>query len=128
MAVTIPKTSCDLANQTCQCTDETYTALLQECVVSSCTTKESLSMLEVPSSLSRVTDSIATKNVTSTACGAPVRDKTKAVSYAGVIGLVIACIAFFLRIVARFKCLGGTFGMDDLTMGLTMVHTQDSRN
>ncbi|KAI2835595.1 hypothetical protein CBS115988_2031 [Aspergillus niger] len=104
MAVTIPKTSCTLADQTCQCTDETYTALLQECVVSSCTTKESLT----------------TKNVTSTACGAPVRDRTKAVSYAGVIGLVIACIAFILRIVARFKCLGGTFGMDDLTMGLTM--------
>ncbi|KAI2898516.1 hypothetical protein CBS63078_7517 [Aspergillus niger] len=90
MAVTIPKTSCTLADQTCQCTDETYTALLQECVVSSCTTKESLT----------------TKNVTSTACGAPVRDRTKAVSYAGVIGLVIACIAFILRIVARFKCLG----------------------
>ncbi|GAT25047.1 integral membrane protein [Aspergillus luchuensis] len=75
-----------------------------------------------------VGDMITTKNVTSTACGAPVRDKTKAVSYAGVIGFIIACIAFVLRIVARFKCLGGTFGMDDLTMGLTMVHTQDSRN
>ncbi|XHG06240.1 hypothetical protein AWENTII_009445 [Aspergillus wentii] len=90
MAVTIPKSSCTLTDQTCQCTDTTYTALLQECVVSSCTIKESLT----------------TKNVTTTACGAPVRDRTKAVSYAGVIGLVIACIAFVLRIVARFKCLG----------------------
>jgi hypothetical protein len=64
---------------------------------------------------------LATKNVTTSACGAPIRDRTKVVSGAGLAGGIIALIAFILRMVARLRCCGGIFGMDDWTMMLTMV-------
>ena len=65
------------------------------------------------------------------ACEAPIRDRTKTVSYAGVAGGIIALIAFILRMIARLRCCGGTFGMDDWTMALTMVcliHFQSKLN
>jgi hypothetical protein len=55
------------------------------------------------------------------ACDAPIRDRTKVVSYAGVAGGIIALVAFILRMIARLRCCGGTFGWDDWTMALTMV-------
>lgn len=64
----------------------------------------------------------ATKNVTTSACGAPIRDRTKIVSYAGVVGGIIALLAFVLRMLARLSCCGGMFGVDDWTMVLTMVY------
>lgn len=64
---------------------------------------------------------IATKNVTETACEAPIRDRTSVVYYTGIIGGVIAFITFMLRMVARLGCCGGMFGWDDFTMMLTMV-------
>lgn len=64
---------------------------------------------------------IATKNVTESACGAPIRDRTKLVSYVGVAGGILAFIAYALRMIARLRCCGGVFGMDDLTMTITMV-------
>lgn len=63
----------------------------------------------------------ATKNVTLTACHAPVRDRTRVVSVSGMAGLAVAALAFILRIVARFRCCGGQFGWDDGTMVFTMV-------
>lgn len=65
----------------------------------------------------------ATKNVTSTACGAPIRDHTKIVSHAGVAGGIVALVAFILRMLARLSCCGGIFGADDWTMMLTVVYT-----
>lgn len=56
-----------------------------------------------------------------TACGQPVRDHTKVVSIAGVVGGVLAFMAFVLRIMARMKCCGGEFGWDDWIMAVTMV-------
>ncbi|KAK6838342.1 hypothetical protein RU639_000908 [Aspergillus parasiticus] len=61
------------------------------------------------------------QNVSMTACSQPVRDHTKVVSIAGVVGGVIAFIAFVLRIMARMKCCGGEFGLDDWTMAVTML-------
>lgn len=55
------------------------------------------------------------------ACDAPIRDRTKTVSYAGVVGGIVALVAFVLRMIARLRCCGGTFGWDDWTMALTMV-------
>lgn len=66
---------------------------------------------------------IATKNVTTSLCQAPIRDRTKIVSGAGLAGGIIALVAFILRMVARLRCCGGVFGMDDWTMMLTMVST-----
>ncbi|KAJ5613867.1 hypothetical protein N7528_007521 [Penicillium herquei] len=104
MATSISQSSCAATDQACLCTDTQYTDALEECVLSSCTIRQSLT----------------TKNVTTSACGAPVRNRTKIVSYAGVAGGIIAFIAFLLRMFARLRCCGGTFGMDDWTMMLTI--------
>ncbi|KAJ5118996.1 hypothetical protein N7448_010705 [Penicillium atrosanguineum] len=112
--------SCAITDQTCLCTDATYTATLEECVVTSCTIRQSLSTLPRLSLLGSLADAKATKNVTITACGAPIRDRTHVVSYAGVAGGIIALLAFILRMVARFRSCGGVFGLDDWTMLFTM--------
>ncbi|KAJ5545097.1 hypothetical protein N7535_006516 [Penicillium sp. DV-2018c] len=105
MMTSIPESSCAPTDQACMCKDAHYTAVLEKCVMLSCDVRESLTM----------------KNVTSTACGAPIRDRTKVVSYAGVAGGIIALVAFILRMVARLNVFGGVFGMDDWTMLLTMI-------
>ncbi|CAG8921591.1 unnamed protein product [Penicillium salamii] len=104
MVASVPQSSCAPTDQKCLCLDTHYTVTLEECVLTSCTIRESLT----------------TKNVTTSLCGAPVRDRTKVVSAAGLAGGIIALIAFILRMVARLRCCGGVFGMDDLTMMLTM--------
>ncbi|KAJ5918281.1 hypothetical protein N7454_010656 [Penicillium verhagenii] len=104
MASSIKQTSCAITDQACLCTDAKYTAILEECVLTSCTIRQSLT----------------TKNVTETACGAPIRNRTDIVFYSGVIGGVIALVACILRVIARLGCCGGIFGWDDLTMMLTM--------
>ena len=63
--------------------------------------------------------------MTKTACDAPIRDRTKTVSIAGIVGGVLSVVAFILRIAARFRCLGGQFGWDDATMVFTMVWSLD---
>ncbi|CAG8198056.1 unnamed protein product [Penicillium salamii] len=104
MVASVPQSSCAPTDQKCLCLDTHYTVTLEKCVLTSCTIRESLT----------------TKNVTTSLCGAPVRDRTKVVSAAGLAGGIIALIAFILRMVARLRCCGGVFGMDDLTMMLTM--------
>ncbi|CAG8091105.1 unnamed protein product [Penicillium salamii] len=104
MVASVPQSSCAPTDQKCLCLDTHYTVTLEECVLTSCTIRESLT----------------TKNVTTSLCGAPVRDRTKVVSAAGLAGGIIALIAFILRMVARLRCCGGVFGMDDLTMMVTM--------
>ncbi|KAL2817614.1 hypothetical protein BJX63DRAFT_419555 [Aspergillus granulosus] len=108
----IPASSCAPTNQTCMCTDENFTAMVELCVLRSCSIRESLT----------------TKNVTSTSCGAPIRDRTKAVSITGLTGGALALLAFFLRIIARLPCCGGQIGWDDWTMALTMVCFLDLRS
>ncbi|KAJ5743631.1 hypothetical protein N7533_008501, partial [Penicillium manginii] len=105
MKSSLSEASCAPTDQKCLCTDATYTAALESCVVASCTIRQSLT----------------TKNVTTMACDAPIRDRTKVVSYAGVAGGIIALVAFILRMIARLRCCGGTFGWDDWTMALTMA-------
>ncbi|CAG8052529.1 unnamed protein product [Penicillium olsonii] len=104
MVTSVPQSSCAPTDQKCLCVDTHYTTILEECVVASCTIRESLT----------------TKNVTTSLCEAPIRDRTKVVSVAGLAGGIIALVAFILRMVARLRCCGGVFGMDDLTMMLTM--------
>ncbi|KAH2907221.1 hypothetical protein LV164_008177 [Aspergillus fumigatus] len=104
MVSTIPHSPCTLTNQTCMCTDPVFTGTLEICVQAKCTIRESL----------------ATKNVTSSACEMPVRDRTRVVSIAGVAGGALALFAFVFRMIARLPCCGGQFGMDDLAMIVTM--------
>jgi hypothetical protein len=67
---------------------------------------------------------LATKNVTMTMCDAPIRDRTAAVWVAGVVGGVLAVVAFTIRMMTRLPLFGGQFGLDDLTMVLVMVCLQ----
>ncbi|KAJ0415818.1 GMC oxidoreductase [Aspergillus carlsbadensis] len=101
----ISQSSCAPTNQTCMCTDEDFTGMVELCVAESCSIREALT----------------TKNVSSTSCGAPIRDRTKAVSITGLAGGALALLAFVLRIIARLPCCGGKIGMDDWTMALTML-------
>ncbi|KAL1987280.1 hypothetical protein VTN96DRAFT_4308 [Rasamsonia emersonii] len=105
LAESIPKSSCAPTNQTCICTDPELTAAITLCVQETCTIKESLT----------------TKNVTMTMCHAPVRDRTAAVWVPGIIGGVLAVLAFILRMAARLPRFGGQFGLDDWTMVLVMA-------
>ncbi|KAF7597426.1 hypothetical protein BBP40_003673 [Aspergillus hancockii] len=105
MISAIAVSSCAATDQACICTDPALTASVEVCVAANCTIRESLT----------------TKNVSMTACGQPVRDRTKAVSISGVVGGILAVVAFILRIMARMKCCGGELGLDDWTMALTMT-------
>jgi hypothetical protein len=104
------------------CTNEDFTDMVELCVLKSCSIREALSELITHTTLFEVgPNKSATKNVSATNCGAPIRDRTKAVSIAGLAGGALALLAFFLRIIARLPCCGGTIGWDDWTMALTMV-------
>lgn len=69
---------------------------------------------------------IATKNVTEAICQQPLRDRTKAVSVAAIIGISLAALALILRLLAR--TLSRQFGMDDWTMIAAMVWMLISRS
>jgi hypothetical protein len=103
--------------------------MVELCVLKSCSIREALSEFDYAhDSVSKsASNEPATKNVSATNCGAPIRDRTKAVSIAGLAGGALALLAFCLRIIARLPCCGGTIGMDDWTMALTMVWTLDSK-
>jgi hypothetical protein len=68
----------------------------------------------------------ATAKYSKETCGAPVVDRTRIGSYAGVIGSSLAVLAFILRICARFRGVSGSFGLDDLALGATMVRLIES--
>ncbi|CAG8876608.1 unnamed protein product [Penicillium nalgiovense] len=106
MTTSISQSSCQPTDQKCLCMDAHYTAVLQKCVLVSCTVKESLSDYQ--------------KCHLNSVRG-PIRDHTKIVSHAGVAGGIVALVAFILRMLARLSCCGGIFGADDWTMMLTVA-------
>jgi hypothetical protein len=64
---------------------------------------------------------IATEKYSKEVCGAPVVDRTKLVSIAGVTGGSLALFAFILRIWARLRGVAGKAGADDLCLFGTIV-------
>ncbi|EED17823.1 integral membrane protein, putative [Talaromyces stipitatus ATCC 10500] len=102
----IPKSNCTATDLPCICTNKELNGLIALCVSQSCTIRESLT----------------TKNVTSTLCGAPVRDRTSIVSNAGIIGGVVAVFFYILRMLSRVPQFGGgTLGLDDAVMTLVVA-------
>jgi hypothetical protein len=63
----------------------------------------------------------ATEKYSKETCGAPVIDRTKLVSIAGLVGGSLAFLAFVLRIFARMSGAGGKVGLDDLCIFGTIV-------
>ncbi|CAK1366983.1 unnamed protein product [Cercospora beticola] len=92
LSTAIAASPCLATDTECSCSNATITAEVNQCVTTSCTIREQL----------------RTKNTTETICGHPVRDETRIVSYAGVIGCVIAFVAFVLRMLSKisFPCEG----------------------
>ncbi|KAK4501881.1 hypothetical protein PRZ48_007690 [Zasmidium cellare] len=86
----IAASPCSSTDIPCSCSNATITAEVQACVLQSCSIKNQLT----------------TQNTTDTLCQRPVRDRTKAVSYSGIIGVVIAFIAYALRMSSKMSCKG----------------------
>jgi len=61
--------------------------------------------------------------VTSTACHAPIRDRTDIITLVGIIGGALALAAYVLRMISKMPYFGGQLGWDDLAMSVTMVCT-----
>ncbi|PGH09595.1 hypothetical protein AJ79_05651 [Helicocarpus griseus UAMH5409] len=101
---------CDLTDTKCMdtCTNVELNALITPCVEKGCTVREGLT----------------TKRISDIQCGRPVRDRTKLISVIGVVGGILALIAFILRMMARLPVFnGGQFGMDDAMIVLAMMFT-----
>jgi len=95
---------------------------MEACVHAKCTIREALSKRHCSdTNLFFKLTLPATKNFTVTAYGLPVRDNTRAVSYAGMIGGGVALLSVILRVIARMPCCGGTWGWDDWGILVAMV-------
>ena len=68
-----------------------------------------------------LTLSSASQNATQTLCKQPVRNESKTVSYSGVIGGVLALLAYTLRMVSRMPRFGGQLGWDDAVLTVAML-------
>lgn len=117
----IGESTCSLTNETCICTNQELISSISVCVQSSCTVKEQLSTLFPCHRYHVVLIKPATKNVSDTACGVPVRDVSHLIDGFGVGGCVVTLLFFIARIVSRLTLGGFNFGMDDYTITAAMV-------
>ncbi|KAF2502651.1 hypothetical protein BU16DRAFT_554699 [Lophium mytilinum] len=101
----ISVSSCAVTDVACIAHDQALELKVQGCVKEACTIKEAL----------------VTKNFTSSAFGAPIRDRTKDVSITGVTGGALALVVVGLRVIARLPCLGGQWGNDDWAILVAML-------
>lgn len=65
--------------------------------------------------------SSASQNATQTLCKQPVRNESKTVSYLGVVGGVLALLAYVLRMTSRLPQFGGQLGWDDAVITVAML-------
>lgn len=103
----IPESSCVAEsglNQTCLCTDVALNDQIASCASQSCTVKELL----------------MTKNASSTACGAGIRDQSADMTVIGLSCGGVAVVIFTIRIVSRLLAHQKKLFWDDWTM-LLMV-------
>lgn len=64
---------------------------------------------------------IETKNVSSNACGVPVRNKGEKFLIIGIVGVVLAILAFILRMMASVGKRKRQMSWDDATMGIVVL-------
>lgn len=100
----IAQSSCAATNQTCICTNKELAKTINECVHERCTVKEQLT----------------TKNVSMTACNAPIRDHHMLVSGFGIGGGSMALIFCILRTISKLTLPGAQLGFDDYTIYVAM--------
>ncbi|KAF9699389.1 hypothetical protein EKO04_002689 [Ascochyta lentis] len=102
----IPKSTCatDLTSE-CMCTNAALNEAVGACSIKTCTAYELLQ----------------TKNISSNACGVPVRDRGKSFIVIGISGAAIAILAFFLRLGASLPTDGRQMSWDDATMAVVVL-------
>lgn len=118
------KTSCDLTDVNCICTDQTLMDTVTACVTIGCTPQEALgksresNWAKFPSRLTR--DILVTRNITATTCKEPVRDKSQGyVVVADVLGIITG-----IFVIQRFAYKWWAkldFGLDDWFCLLTTI-------
>ncbi|PVH72157.1 hypothetical protein DL98DRAFT_611756, partial [Cadophora sp. DSE1049] len=96
--------TCSATDQACVCVDTALNAQIAACIHSSCSVKEQLT----------------TMNLTSIACSAPVRNKTKLYINVRIVFYTISTISIALRFMARF-IRATPIWYDDWTMVLVFV-------
>ncbi|KAI8669647.1 CFEM domain-containing protein [Fusarium keratoplasticum] len=99
------KSTCELTNVTCICTNVELNEKISLCVHANCTVRESL----LVQSYSKHT------------CNAPSRDRTALVWILGIVFLVIGLVGFGLRVMARVFVRAQTWGADDWVMLLAVL-------
>jgi hypothetical protein len=102
----VPKSSCQATDINCLCTNVPLNGNITVCVTAGCTPMEAL----------------ATKNVSSTMCGDPVRDESATPALIGIVGGAIALFVVLLRFGSVYlvkKARGATW--DDWTIAITLA-------
>ncbi|KAF7859673.1 hypothetical protein EAF04_008752 [Stromatinia cepivora] len=86
LTTALANSTCSPTDQQCICTNVPLNTQVNVCVLTHCTVKESLT----------------TKNVTSVACNAPVRDKRNLYNWISNSFVIASWVAYLLRITSRF--------------------------
>ncbi|KXT12159.1 hypothetical protein AC579_2428 [Pseudocercospora musae] len=107
----IAASPCSPLDHACSCGNKTIAAEVQVCVLASCTISEALT----------------TKNVTSTICQRPVRDRGSTVAGTALGGLVFALFAYMIRVMSKLHMRWGSavffsdLWWDDLVITLAIA-------
>jgi hypothetical protein len=123
LGTAIQNSPCAPINQTCLCTNVPLQSDVTGCVTKTCTIKEALSKSRNPLAAYGTNSNfllLATQNLTTTSCEAPIRDKSKLYNdLSSVFGAITAGIVV-LRFASKFVT-GSSFWLDDYCIGITLV-------
>ncbi|KAF2729106.1 putative integral membrane protein [Polyplosphaeria fusca] len=98
LAEYIPKSYCPITNTKCICANEELQSQVSVCVAGGCS----------------IPDALTAKNVSSTNCGAPVRDNGAVPYFIGIFGTAFATAFVLARLYLVFTPGGKSPGMDDI--------------
>ncbi|KAI9164064.1 Satratoxin biosynthesis SC1 cluster protein [Paramyrothecium foliicola] len=96
---------CSPSDQTCICADAVLQKEVEGCVLSNCTQKQALT----------------TMNITSTACGVPVRDRGARFNAFSISFGAMTAFIVFIRMVRYYLSSGSNLGWDDLFIVITLA-------
>ncbi|KAF2199568.1 CFEM domain-containing protein [Delitschia confertaspora ATCC 74209] len=100
----ISQSPCAVTDETCICSNQHLMDTVTSCVKKACTVKQSL----------------ITKNLTATTCGAPIRDRSGVYNTTSVVLGVISAICVFLRLVYKLAFTVTELGWDDCFIVVTL--------
>ncbi|KAF4120884.1 CFEM domain [Geosmithia morbida] len=101
---------CALTDQECMCTNEAFQDNVTSCVTTSCT----------------VIESLTTKNATTTACGAPVRDRSHELVIVSQVMIIVASCFVIARLVHKIIIMKVGLALDDWLIIATKLATAPS--